>query len=101
MIAAEDGGSLEVPLGFFPSVDEPKEVIQEIKVAMDKKEWSEKNEYHHYDTVYVGYGILCGRLLTTRHHGWAAARADLNDKENLKQFEDIYKRLADFFSKNF
>lgn len=51
MIAPEDGQNLKVPLGFFPSVDEPKEVIQEIKVAMDQKEWSGKNEYHHYDTV--------------------------------------------------
>lgn len=34
------------------------------------------------------------------HHGWAAARADLDDTENKKQFEDVYKRLADFFVKN-
>lgn len=34
------------------------------------------------------------------HHGWAAARADLKDEENVKQFEDVYKRLADFFVKN-
>lgn len=53
MIASEDGQNLKVPLGFFPSVDEPKEVIQEIKVAMDQKQWSGKNEYHHYDTVQV------------------------------------------------
>ena len=53
MIAAEDGSNLKVPLGFFPSVDEPKEVIQEVKVAMDQKDWSGKNDYHYYDTVYV------------------------------------------------
>ena len=40
-------------------------------------------------------------MLIVRHHGWAAARADLDDEENIKQFEDVYKRLADFFSKNF
>jgi hypothetical protein len=51
MIAPEDGQNLKVPLGFFPSVDEPKDVIQEINSAMDKKEWSGKNDYHHYDTV--------------------------------------------------
>lgn len=55
MIASEDGANLKVPLGFFPSIDEPKEVIQEIKVAMDKKDWSGKNDYHYYDTVYVSH----------------------------------------------
>jgi hypothetical protein len=51
MIAPEDGSNLKVPLAFFPSVDEPKEVIQNIKEAMDSKEWSKENAYHHYDTV--------------------------------------------------
>jgi hypothetical protein len=51
MIASEDGSNLQVPLGFFPSVDEPKEVIGSIKEEMDKKQWSDKNAYHHYDTV--------------------------------------------------
>lgn len=51
MIAAEDGANLKVPLGFFPSVDEPKEVIEKIKEAMDGKDFSGKNDYHYYDTV--------------------------------------------------
>lgn len=34
-----------------------------------------------------------------RHHGWAAARADLDNAENKKQYEDVYKRLAGFFDK--
>jgi hypothetical protein len=51
MIAAEDGANLKAPLGFFPSVDEPKDVIEKIKEAMDDKEWSSKNDYHYYDTV--------------------------------------------------
>lgn len=50
-IAPEDGSNLKTPLGFFPSVDEPKEVIEKIKEAMDGKEWSDKNDYHYYDTV--------------------------------------------------
>lgn len=32
------------------------------------------------------------------HHGWAAARAKLNDPENLKEYEDVYGRLARFFN---
>lgn len=99
MIASEDGANLKVPLGFFPSIDEPKEVIQEIKGAMDKKDWSGKNDYHYYDTVYVYH--ITRNMLMRRHHGWAAARADLGNEENLKQFEDVYKRLAGFFAKNF
>jgi dienelactone hydrolase len=104
MIAPEDGENLKVPLGFFPSVDEPKDVIQQIKVAMDKKDWSAKNEYHHYDTVYVPAFMPCNlkaQALIISHHGWAAARADLKHEENLKQFEDVYKRLAEYFAKNF
>lgn len=38
--------------------------------------------------------------LMSRHHGWAAARADLDDPENKKQFEDVYMRLAEYFAKN-
>jgi len=40
------------------------------------------------------------RCCLSRHHGWAAARADLDDPENKKAFEDIYARLAAFFKKN-
>lgn len=39
------------------------------------------------------------KLTECRHHGWAAARADLSNPENRKQFDDVYQRLADFFSK--
>lgn len=38
-------------------------------------------------------------LTQLRHHGWAAARADLNDPENFKQYEDVYQRLADYFAR--
>jgi hypothetical protein len=31
------------------------------------------------------------------HHGWAAARANLDDPENKKQYEDLYGTLAGFF----
>jgi hypothetical protein len=38
-------------------------------------------------------------VLSTRFHGWAAARADLNNAENLKEYEDLYKKLVHFFEK--
>nr|XP_018261033.1 uncharacterized protein I303_06750 [Kwoniella dejecticola CBS 10117]OBR83191.1 hypothetical protein I303_06750 [Kwoniella dejecticola CBS 10117] len=80
MIAPEDGNELTVPLGFYPSKDEPRDVVDKIKEALAAVP---KSDYHLYDTV---------------HHGWAAARANLNDAENLKQYEDVYQRTADYFT---
>ncbi|WWC72145.1 uncharacterized protein I206_106105 [Kwoniella pini CBS 10737] len=71
MIAVEDGDNLTVPLGFYPSKDEPTDVVEKIQQAIKA---------------------------IPRHHGWAAARADLNDPENLKQYEDVYQRTADYFA---
>ncbi|WVR00072.1 hypothetical protein IAU59_007214 [Kwoniella sp. CBS 9459] len=82
MIAAEDGDKLAVPLGFYPSVDEDKEVVKKINEAIATKPFANKSDYHLYNTV---------------HHGWAAARANLKDSENLKQYEDVYRRLAGYF----
>ncbi|ORX35390.1 hypothetical protein BD324DRAFT_582039, partial [Kockovaella imperatae] len=84
LIAPEDGDNLAAPLGFYPSHDEPKEAVEKIEAAMEIKEFVKKCDYHLYDTV---------------HHGWAAARANLKDSENLKQYEDVYQRLADYYSK--
>nr|XP_019010459.1 uncharacterized protein I206_04928 [Kwoniella pini CBS 10737]OCF49240.1 hypothetical protein I206_04928 [Kwoniella pini CBS 10737] len=80
MIAVEDGDNLTVPLGFYPSKDEPTDVVEKIQQAIKA---IPRSDYHLYDTV---------------HHGWAAARADLNDPENLKQYEDVYQRTADYFA---
>lgn len=50
MIAPEDGDNLAVPLGFYPSHDEPKDVVEKIsKVNEDK--FGKKGDYHLYDTV--------------------------------------------------
>lgn len=54
--------------------------------AISSKPFASKNSYKLYDTM---------------HHGWAAARADLSDAENKAQYEDVYKRLAGFFSELF
>nr|XP_019001294.1 uncharacterized protein I203_05999 [Kwoniella mangroviensis CBS 8507]OCF64755.1 hypothetical protein I203_05999 [Kwoniella mangroviensis CBS 8507] len=84
MIAPEDGENLTVPFGFYPSMDEPKDVVEKIEEAIKSKPFASKSDYHLYDTV---------------HHGWAAARADLKNPENLKQYEDVYQRTADYFAK--
>lgn len=33
----------------------------------------------------------------TVHHGWGAARANLEDPENKKQYENLYGTVAAFF----
>jgi hypothetical protein len=50
MIAPEDGDNLAVPLGFYPSRDEPKDVVQNIQ-AVNKDRFGNKSDYHLYDTV--------------------------------------------------
>ncbi|TYJ54040.1 hypothetical protein B9479_005304 [Cryptococcus floricola] len=81
MIAPEDGEKLSAPLGFYPSHDEPKDVVDKIVKGFKSKPFD--HSFTLYDTV---------------HHGWAAARADLQDEENAKQFEDVYKRLGEWFA---
>lgn len=51
MIAPEDGDGLVRPLGFFPSADEPKDVVNKIASAIKSKDFADKCQYHLYDTV--------------------------------------------------
>jgi len=82
MLSAGDADSLAVPLGLFPSKDEPIDEYEKLVKAISTKPFASKNAYKHYPTM---------------HHGWAAARADLNDPENKKQYEDVYGTLAGFY----
>lgn len=50
MIVPEDGDNLAVPLGFYPSKDEPKDVVEKIEKA-NKEKYGAKGDYHLYDTV--------------------------------------------------
>ncbi|KZV95634.1 hypothetical protein EXIGLDRAFT_735034, partial [Exidia glandulosa HHB12029] len=83
MLSAGDADALKVPIAVFPSKDEPVDEYENLLKAISSKPFAAKNSYKLYDTM---------------HHGWAAARADLKDAENLKQYEDVYQRLAGFFS---
>ena len=38
-----------------------------------------------------------GKYYPNMFHGWAAARGDLKNEENKKEYEDVYNRLAQFF----
>ena len=51
MIAPEDGENLDCPLGFYPSHDESKDVVEQIDAAMKTKSFASKCDYHLYDTV--------------------------------------------------
>jgi hypothetical protein len=51
MITPEDGNNLSVPLGFYPSADEPKDVVADIQSAMARKPFAAECDYHLYDTV--------------------------------------------------
>lgn len=50
--------------------------------VLDQKPFASKNAYRYYGAM---------------HHGWAGARANLDDPENLAQFADVYARLATFY----
>ncbi|CAK9785601.1 unnamed protein product [Cutaneotrichosporon oleaginosum] len=84
MIANEDGDNLARPFAFYPSKDEPGDVVKYIAAKLKEKPFAKECDYVLYDTV---------------HHGWAAARADLSNPENRKQFDDVYQRLADYFAR--
>ncbi|KAJ9478215.1 putative Protein AIM2 (putative) [Pseudozyma hubeiensis] len=84
MVDAADAEKLTVPVANFPSKDEPQKDVDAFEAAVQKKPFAKDSVYKHYPDS---------------HHGWAAARADLSDEGNLKNFQDVYQRLADFFNK--
>ncbi|KAG8829591.1 hypothetical protein FRC17_006359 [Serendipita sp. 399] len=82
MMSAKDAHNLLVPMAIFPSGDESVEEFEKVTIQLASKPFASKNAY---------------RLYPDMHHGWAAARANLDDPENLKQYKDVYSRLATFF----
>lgn len=84
MVDPKDAAKLTVPVANFPSKDEPKDAVDAFEAEVQKKDIAK-------DSVY--------KLYPDSHHGWAAARADLKDEGNKKNFQDVYQRLADFFNK--
>lgn len=86
MLSPADAEKLTVPLGIYISNDEPVEEYKQILDILSKKDFAQKNDSKHYSNMF---------------HGWAAARADLNNTENKKEFEDVYGRLVEFFCTTF
>ncbi|KAJ7630587.1 Alpha/Beta hydrolase protein [Roridomyces roridus] len=84
MLSVEDARKLTVPLGIYISKDESTEEYIKILEVIAKKPFATKNDNKYYSNMF---------------HGWAAARADLNVQDNKEEFQDLYTRLAEFFSK--
>ncbi|KAK0548193.1 hypothetical protein OC846_004583 [Tilletia horrida] len=84
-ISEDDAKALVVPVASFPSKDEPKEDAAKFEKAVESKPFASKSVFKTYDD---------------QHHGWAAARADLDNESNKKAYEDVYSRLAAFFNDN-
>ncbi|KIY67433.1 dienelactone hydrolase [Cylindrobasidium torrendii FP15055 ss-10] len=82
MLSPPDVEKIAVPLAVYISKDEPIKEYNEIVDILSKKPFADKNDHKNYDN---------------QIHGFAAARGDLKDPENLKQYEDVYGRLANFF----
>ncbi|KAG6837888.1 hypothetical protein H0H93_013041 [Arthromyces matolae] len=86
MLSVADAEKLTVPLGIYISKDEPIKEYEKILDVVSKKAFADKNDHKNYSTM---------------HHGWAAARGNLEDAENKEQYEDVYERLVNFFCKAF
>jgi len=51
MLSPEDGDTIAVPLGFYPSMDEPKDVVEKIHKAVEEGEFAVKCVFKLYDTM--------------------------------------------------
>jgi len=84
MLAVADFEALTVPLGLFPSKDESAEECDKAWEVVKTKPFASLSVHKRYVNM---------------RHGWAAARADLNDPANKAAYEDVYKQISTFFHK--
>jgi len=85
-VELSDAHDLAVPLGFFPSKDENRELCDKVGELLTQKPFADKNKYIYYETV---------------HHGFAGARGNLSDPENKEKYEHFYNTVSDFFKRAF
>ena len=83
-VQPQDAKQLTVPVATFRSGEEPEDVMRSFH------ETALSNEDIATNSVFGEYHDL--------HHGFAGARADLGNEANKIAFQDVYKRLADFFT---
>jgi len=84
MLSAGDAQRLDLPLGLFISKEESEEEFHKTVDVMNRKPFAAKNDDKIYDSF----------------HGFAAARANLDDPDNKEKYTDLYQRLATFLKKN-
>lgn len=84
LIVPDDSKILTVPVAFFPSKDEKESDVHGYwnNFKAGRPDLVEKSMFKHY---------------TDSRHGFAAARADLTDDTNVRDFRDVYGRLGNFF----
>jgi len=83
MLSSDDATKLTVPLAMYITKDEPVDEYDKINAIISKKPFASKSDSKNYGNMF---------------HGFAAARADLENKENKKEFEDVYEKLATFLN---
>jgi dienelactone hydrolase len=81
-LAKEDAKKIAIPHICLVSPDEPADIVKE------------------YEEVFKGEGKV-GEIETypTMFHGWMGARANFENKENLKEYERGYNQVSAFFAK--
>ncbi|KAL7285798.1 hypothetical protein ACG7TL_000907 [Trametes sanguinea] len=83
MLSHGDVTELKVPLGLYPSKDEPVEEMKQILEIVSKKSFASQNDHKFYASP----------------HGFGGARADLEDPQGKQDYEDLYARLVGVFGK--
>ncbi|THV06104.1 hypothetical protein K435DRAFT_744436 [Dendrothele bispora CBS 962.96] len=84
MLSGSDAEKLTVPLAMYISKDEPVDEYEKIIKSLENKPFTSQCDYKNYTNMF---------------HGWAAARGDLKNEENKKEYEEVYNKLANFFKK--
>ncbi|KAG8950515.1 hypothetical protein FRC00_007667 [Tulasnella sp. 408] len=89
-LAGTEANGISAVVAVHPGMVDPNDATvvecDAFMKALESKPFAAKNDRKRYDTM---------------HHGWAAARGDLNDEQNLKEFQDVYGRIATFIDKIF
>ncbi|KAJ2919319.1 hypothetical protein MD484_g1097, partial [Candolleomyces efflorescens] len=81
MLSVEDAKKLTIPLAIYVSNDEPEDEYNKILDVIGKKSFASLNDHKYYKNMF---------------HGWAAARGDLNNEDNKREYEDVYGKLVQF-----
>lgn len=84
-LSLSDFEKATIPVAFYPSGNEPQDEAAKVGEYIAQSKLTAKSDY---------------KLFADNHHGWAAARANLEDPKNLEAFKEVYARLSAFFSAN-